>query len=182
MPHSVAEKFRNQLTPLTETVVNPQEGLSSPQPAAIIIVEGATEAQIRATAPGKRLLWLGPTKWLVVSETQPPRELSVKLALTLDTTALTDVSHGFFRIRLRGSQVRDILAAGISLDLHPSVFKTGQSAPCAWRSIYIVLHAVTAASFDIYAPRSYAGSLWEELADAAALIRRNKAVINKRRD
>lgn len=166
MAHRLAEKFKNRCLPPVDGAAGSLAGLSAPQPAAIMTVAGAAESRMKAALLDETLLWLGPNKWLVVSETRQPGELAEKLAAALEkeNIALTDVSHGLFRFRLKGPGARDMLSAGVSLDLHPSAFKPGRSAPCAWRNVYIVLHAVEAECFDVYTFRSYASSLWEWLA------------------
>ncbi|ADE16512.1 Sarcosine oxidase gamma subunit [Nitrosococcus halophilus Nc 4] len=165
MAHSIAEKFTNRCSALAAGLNSPPEGLSTPQPTAIITVAGVHEDGIKAAVPDEAVLWLGPHKWWVVSENQPPQELTEKLTRALETenAALTDVSHGGFRFRMRGPEVRDVLSAGVSLDLHPSAFKPGRSVPCAWDDIYIVLHRVEEECFDVYTLRSYASSLGEWL-------------------
>lgn len=165
MVSSIAERFKNRRPALADSPESPLGGLSTPQPTAIITVAGVHEDRIKATVPDEAVLWLGPHRWWVVSETQPPRELSEKLTRALETenAALTDVSHGVFRFRVRRPDVRDVLSAGVSLDLHPSAFKPGRSVPCAWDDVYIVLHRVEEECFDVYTLRSYASSLGEWL-------------------
>ncbi|QBQ54244.1 sarcosine oxidase subunit gamma [Nitrosococcus wardiae] len=165
MAYSIAEKFKNRCTALTDRPQSFLEGLSTPQPTAIITVAGIHEDGIKTIVPDEAILWLGPDKWWVVSETQPPQELTEKLTYALETenAALTDVSHGVFRFRMRGPDVPHVLSAGVSLDLHPSVFKPGRSVPSAWDDVYILLHRVEEECFDIYTLRSYASSLEEWL-------------------
>ena len=116
-----------------------------------------------ASAERVRALWLGPDEWLIVSDASiaPTRTPGV-------TLTFTDVSHGRAAVRLSGPRVRDALAKGCALDLDPRYFAVGACAQTAIARINIVLDHVAADVFDLYCPRSYAGSLWHWLNEAAA--------------
>jgi len=122
--------------------------LDASQPAAVRVVHG-TDAP-RGGLP------LGPDRWLVVDEHD--RQEPIVGATVLD--------HGYTRISILGDRARDLLSAGIRIDLRPEAFPPGRATPTAYRDIPVVLHARTD-RFDVYAPRSLARSIWEWLVDGA---------------
>jgi sarcosine oxidase subunit gamma len=76
------------------------------------------------------VIWLGPDEWLVVSELAAleTQETDLRAAVTPHGGAAVDVSGQRVSLTLRGRHVRDVLAKGCALDLHPSVFRPGSSA------------------------------------------------------
>src|SRR5271163_543348 len=70
-------------------------------------------------------------------------------------------------IRITGLQARDVLAKGISLDLHPAVFQVGRGAQTGLHHTGVFLERVGDDSYEIYVQCSYAESIWEWLIDAA---------------
>lgn len=81
---------------------------------------------------------------------------------------VTDVSHAWCRLTLEGSGVRELLQSGIGLDLAPSAWPVGRSAPTAFREVQVLLHATGPDRFDLYTFRSVALCLWQWLDDGAA--------------
>ena len=152
------------------------------RPAAMLNVRGAPDDAALArsaleryevelprepnTASGsvRRALWLGPDEWLVVSS-QPLREQSVAGG------TVTDVSHGRAVVRLWGPDVREVLAKGCPLDLHPRSFGVGRCAQTAIARIPVILDHVARDVFELYCPRSYAGSFWHWLIEACTEFR-----------
>ena len=97
------------------------------------------------------------------------REAMVRLARELPASVgtITLLSAGRVRLRIEGFAARDVLAKGISLDLHPAVFQVGQSAQTGLHHTGVFLERVGEDSYEIYVPRTYAASIWEWLIDAA---------------
>jgi sarcosine oxidase subunit gamma len=110
-----------------------------------------------------RALWLGPDEWLIVSERQlePP-------CGSAGSGTFVDVSHGRAALRLAGPNVRDALAKGCPLDLHPPAFEVNRCAQTAIAKVSVILDHVQPEVFDVYCPRSYAGSFWHWLVEACA--------------
>jgi sarcosine oxidase subunit gamma len=77
-----------------------------------------------------RLVWAGPDEWFVVAAKGRADALSERLraALAGQHHALTDVSSGYTVLHLSGPPVREVLAQGCPLDLHPRVFRPGMAA------------------------------------------------------
>src|SRR5215469_8219536 len=76
-----------------------------------------------------RAVWLSPDQWLLSSTTEAPAELEarVRAAVLQLGGAAADVSAQRIGVRLTGPRVRDVLARGCSIDLHPQVFSRGSS-------------------------------------------------------
>ncbi len=133
------------------------------------------------TAPGSwvpagtgRAVWLGPDEWLVSSTTETPEELEgrVRAAVLPLGGSVTDVSAQRIGLRLTGARVRDVLARGCSIDLHPRVFGRGSSAQTTLGQAGVVLLALsdTADAADdvvVLVRSSFAGYLADWLLDAA---------------
>ena len=123
----------------------------------------AVRAPAAPTASGgveTRVLRLGPDEWLVAAMRGTP-EISAD-------GFVTDVSHGRAVLRVAGREVLAVLAKGCALDLDPRVFAVGACAQTAIAKINVILDRVAPDAFDIYCPRSYAGSFWHWLTEAAA--------------
>jgi sarcosine oxidase subunit gamma len=115
--------------------------------------------------------WLGPNEWLIV--TPGAREAAIardlRAALAGRFAAVTEVSGGQTIISLRGVSVRDLLAKGCPLDLHPRVFGVARCAQSHLAKAPILVHQVDETpSFDIIVRRSFTDYLWLWLEDAAA--------------
>ena len=118
-----------------------------------------------------RAVWLGPDEWLLSSTTETPEELEGRVraaVLPLGGTA-ADVSAQRIGLRLTGSRVRDVLAKGCSIDLHPRVFGRGSSAQTTLGQAGVVLLALSDAGDDhlVLVRSSFAGYLADWLLDAA---------------
>jgi len=118
-----------------------------------------------------RAVWLGPDEWLLTSTIGTPEELEARVGsavLPLGGSA-TDVSAQRIGLRLTGARVRDLLAKGCSIDLHPRVFGRGSSAQTTLGQAGVVLLALSDAGDDylVLVRSSFAGYLADWLLDAA---------------
>ncbi|WP_369253157.1 sarcosine oxidase subunit gamma [Geodermatophilus amargosae] len=118
-----------------------------------------------------RAVWLGPDEWLLTSTTDAPEELEarVRAAVLPLGGAATDVSAQRIGLRLTGARVRDVLARGCSIDLHPRVFGRGRSAQTTLGQAGVVLLALSDGGDDhvVLVRASFAGYLADWLLDAA---------------
>jgi sarcosine oxidase subunit gamma len=122
-----------------------------------------------AEGAGNTVYWLGPNEWLIVTsrgrEATIARELREALAGLF--VAVTEVSGGQTVIVLRGRAVRDVLAKGCPLDLHPRAFGPGRCAQSHLAKAPILVRQVDAEpTFEIIVRRSFADYLWLWLDDA----------------
>ena len=118
-----------------------------------------------------RAVWLGPDEWLLSSTTETPEEFEARVraaVLPLGGSA-TDVSAQRIGLRLTGARVRDLLAKGCSIDLHPRVFGRGSSAQTMLGQAGVVLLGLSDAGDDyvVLVRSSFAGYLADWLLDAA---------------
>ena len=131
-------------------------------PAFVAAVEGALGASPPSTpntvtaGVAASLLWLGPDQWLVVA---PASDLARRLETALGGLhhSLCDVSAGRLALELAGPEARTVLAKGMSLDLHPRVFKPGSCAQTALARVPVVLQQLDdAPRYLLYVRRSFA--------------------------
>ena len=87
------------------------------------------------------IFWLGPDEWLLSAGLGREKETAGQLEKSLagQCYSLVDVTGGQILIRLAGNHVRDILAKGCTLDLHPRNFKPGQCAQTTCTSMLIAM-------------------------------------------
>jgi len=109
------------------------------------------------------ILWLGPNEWWVVAAPDRSDALvpALRQAFQGQHVAVVDVSESRTVITITGSKARDLLARGVSLDLHPRVFGPGQCAQTSMSKTNILLHQVDdKPSYDIYVLKSFSDYLW----------------------
>ena len=116
----------------------------------------------------------GPDQWLLLTEggREAALEEALQEALTAVHHSIVDVTHGWAQLEMRGPHARDVLAKGCSLDLHPSVWPTGQSATSLIAKAGVTLWlqedgATAGPTFRLLCRRSHAEYLWTWLEDAA---------------
>ena len=110
-----------------------------------------------------RILWLGPDEWWVVGTDARRAGLieGLRSAFTGQHTNVTDVSESRTVITMTGPAARDVLARGISLDLHPRAFGPGQCAQTSLSRTNVLLHQTDSSpSYEIYVLKSFADYLW----------------------
>jgi sarcosine oxidase subunit gamma len=152
--------------------VAPREGLAM---ATIIAGDGRSEAVGKVLAdlvgvalppPLKvssgrsgELVWSGPDHWLFVGK---ERALVAEIAARLaGLAAVSDQSDARAILRASGPRVREALAKGCMVDLHPRVFQPGSTALTTIAYIGVQLWQVDEApSYDLAVFRSLAGSFW----------------------
>jgi sarcosine oxidase subunit gamma len=132
------------------------------------------EACTAARGDDVAVLWLGPDEWWVITpDDGPGTAAGLAEALEGQPAAVTDVSESRTCIRVSGPRVRDLLAKGSPLDLHPRAFPAGGCAQghLAKTLITLDMHAGDedpgGPVFDLSVLNSFAEYLWLWLEDAA---------------
>ncbi len=153
------------------SMVDVRLGAVGPEPSATPGVELPAAPNTWLPAGSGRAVWLGPDEWLLSSTTEAPEELEARVraaVLPLGGSA-TDVSAQRVGLRLTGARVRDVLAKGCSVDLHPRVFGRGRSAQTTLGQAGVVLLALSDDGDDhvVLVRSSFAGYLADWLLDAA---------------
>jgi len=112
----------------------------------------------------------GPGQWLAVSGTLAGETLARDLAQRLRGLAsISDQSGGRTVLRVKGPRARDVLAKGLPIDLHPSVFSPGSAATSTISLMGVQLWQVDdAPTYDIALFRSVSASFWRWLTASAA--------------
>lgn len=122
-----------------------------------------------ATAGGHDVLWLGPDEWLIVgaSGTEGEMERRLRDALGKGYGAVVDVSANRTCLEFDGAGARDVLAAVISLDLHPRQFSSGRCAQTLLAKAPVILWQTDdAPTYRIFARPSFARYVTDWLRDA----------------
>jgi sarcosine oxidase, subunit gamma len=116
------------------------------------------------------VLWLGPDEWLVCSRQQQAATLEGKLtqALTGQFASAVDIGSGYTLLEVSGEKVRDVIARGCPLDLHPRVFAPGQCAQSHYFKASIVLVPASEDTYELVVRRSFADYFCRIMLDAAA--------------
>lgn len=128
------------------------------------------EGPRRVGSEGMSFTWSGPDRWLVMKagamKTRLPEELAPVVA---NVAAVVDQSHAQAILSIRGPKVREALAKGFTIDLHPQVFSTGQTAMTTVSHMAVQITQLTQEPmYEIAVPRSLAGSFWHWLEASAA--------------
>jgi sarcosine oxidase, subunit gamma len=170
-----------------------ERGVAGPAPVTLaalpfrgkLIVRGDEKACARASiAPGCELsgalrgvsgggveaFWLGPDEWLVlVGAGEAGRTAAtVREALAGLDHAVVDVSDRFVGISVEGEHARDVLNAGVPLDLHPRAFPPGMVARTVLAKAPVVLRRPAERElFELYLNVSLAPYAWLFLENAA---------------
>ncbi len=177
-PHQAkaSPKFQLRERPFLD-LVNVRGELSDPAFVAAFerVVGCRPPATPNTTARGAEhdVLWLGPDEWLVrshgpVAAGQLEGRLAPEIAGSF--AAAVDVGSGFTVLEISGERVRDVLARGCPLDLHPRVFGLGQCAQSHYFKSPLTLVPTGEQSYDLVIRRSFSDYFCRIMLDAAAPI------------
>jgi heterotetrameric sarcosine oxidase gamma subunit len=124
----------------------------------------------RAAAGGLAFIGYAPQQWLAIGEGDKGRALLARISEGLaGLAAFVDQSDAKAMLRLSGPRVRDMLAKGCALDLHPRAFQPQDAATTQLALIPCQLWQLDEApTFELAVPLSYARSLWSWLTASAA--------------
>ena len=111
---------------------------------------------------GRTLLRVGPSQFWVIGAADD----DIAAALS-GLGAVTPLTHSRTRIALAGVPAREVLAKLVPLDFHSKTFGPGNFAMTGLHHTPVLVHCTGKASFDVYALRTFAMSVWEAIADAA---------------
>jgi sarcosine oxidase subunit gamma len=118
----------------------------------------------------RQILWLGPNEWWVTGKDGEAESLVAALrgGFSGQHATACDVSESRAVIGLKGPNARAVLARGVTLDLHPSVFSAGQCAQTGLSRCNVLLHlADNSPRFEIYVLKSFSDYLWRWLEQIA---------------
>jgi len=109
------------------------------------------------------VFWLGPDEWLMETGDGAALTRELERGLSPQRHAVTDQTGAFIRLCLKGARVRELLAAGCSLDLHDSRFPAGHCAQTGMAATPVLIsRPAEETAFDIIVRRSFAEylALW----------------------
>lgn len=124
----------------------------------------------RMSFGGRRIYWLGPDEWLIVTAAGDAAKTALALGEACSGlhVAANDVSGGNVALQLAGDSVRDVLARGCTLDLHPDVFTVSSCAQSGLAKANVLLGLIDdTPAFEIVVRRSFADYLCRWLAHSA---------------
>jgi sarcosine oxidase subunit gamma len=124
-------------------------------------------ATSNVASPGRaRVYRTAPDQYWLVSY-EPALAAQLSRVIPPAVGSVTPLSHARVRLAISGSPVRDCLAKGISIDLHPTVFPIGSVAQTGLHHTGILLERTGENRYELYVLRTFAVSIWEWLLDAA---------------
>jgi sarcosine oxidase, subunit gamma len=110
-----------------------------------------------------RLVWVGPDDWFVIGPKGRAAaiEAALRQALAGQHCAVTDVSSGYTVLHLSGQPVREVLAQGCPLDLHPKVFGPGSAAGSVFFKASVWLWQTEESPvYEVLVRSSFRGYVW----------------------
>jgi methylglutamate dehydrogenase subunit D len=124
----------------------------------------------RASAGLVTFAGTGRDQWIASAEGADAVGFATKLRARIGPfAAVTDQSDARLALRLSGPRVRDVLAKGVPVDLHPKAFRPGDVASTLVAYVGVQIDMLDAApTYQLTAPRSMAGTLWSWLSASAA--------------
>jgi sarcosine oxidase subunit gamma len=124
----------------------------------------------RATRGAVTFAGAGPDQWIASAEGSEAASFATKVRARIGPfAAVADQSDSRLLLRLSGPRVRDVLAKGLAVDLHPNAFKPGDVASTVVGYIGTQIDMLDdSPAYQLTAPRSMAGSFWSWLTSAAA--------------
>jgi len=120
-----------------------------------------------AEIPEGLALCLGPDEWLVRGE--PWSAVAGGAAEARWRTvadAAVDVSAQWTSLAVTGPDAADVLAAGCSIDLHPTIFRAGRCAQTLVARVPAIVAKLDTGGYHLLVRRSFAGYLTAFLRDA----------------
>ena len=118
-----------------------------------------------------RSLWLGPDRWLLVSDSTSPDTIitSCTRALAGILHNAVDYSAALAAFRLTGPEARQLLATGTGIDLRSGKFPVDSCCRTRLAQIAAVIVAEAPETYNVYVDRSYETYLADWLAESASI-------------
>ena len=123
-----------------------------------------------STASKNSILWMKPSKWMILSEPGAIPQIRQKLesVLTGFHFMISDVSDSRTGIEVSGVHARTLMNRICALDLDVGSFPAGQCAQTLLVRIPLLLHKLDEKpTFHLYVDRSVARYAWDWISDAA---------------
>ncbi len=139
-----------------QTALRDTLGLALPEPG-------------RAAAGGEiRALWHGPDRWMLIARDGADLHDRVHAIVQPVGGVVVDQGHGRAILRLEGPRVREVLAKGTGIDLHPRAFAEDAVAQTAVFHLSATIDRRRGTGcFDVHVMRGFAQTFFESLCEAA---------------
>ena len=113
-----------------------------------------------------RILWSGPSTWLVISRKENIVEI-IKEKCDTENFAITNISHSRAVIQIKGIQAKEVLKKGCPLNFNE--FEINNCAGTVFHGINIVVDFVgnNPDKFNLFTLRSFGESFYHHITDAA---------------
>ncbi|MEY2921033.1 MAG: hypothetical protein RL261_2338 [Pseudomonadota bacterium] len=160
-----------EIAPFTLASVIARKDQAVPAAAKALQAFGTSLPATPTFTSGNELtfVWSGPGHWLALGP-QASEPVEARLGAVFGNLAsVFDQGGSRVLLELRGPRVRDVLAKGVSIDMHPRAFKTGDVAVTTASHLAVHLWQVTDDPvYRLLVVRTYFDSLWRWLAASAA--------------
>ena len=136
----------------------------------VLGVEAPTEPNTVIDAGDRRIYWLGPDEWLIVTPAGQQQKLAEQLRSALDGvfSSVVDNSSGLTMLHVTGENAAALLATDCPFDLHPRAFRPGQCAQTRIAKTGMTVSPLAGGNgFEVIIRRSFADYLLRWLQDAA---------------
>ena len=117
-------------------------------------------------------LWLGPDRWLLVSESKSALAIidHCEQKIRRCLYSAVDYSAALALFRVTGPGARTLLASGTGLDLRAEQFPIGTCSRTKLAQVAAIIVAVGPAHYDVYVDRSFESYLGNWLAESASIL------------
>lgn len=136
----------------------------------VLGAEAPVEPNTVIDAGDRRVYWLGPDEWLIVTPAGQQQKIAAELRAALDGvfSSVVDNSSGLTTIHVSGENAAALLATDCPLDLHPREFEPGQCAQTRLAKAGMTISPLAdGPGFEVIIRRSFADYLLRWLQDAA---------------
>lgn len=159
-----------EVTGLTIASVAARRGQAAETSAKIQALFGfeLPAALKRASSGDVSAVWSAPDQWLVQFATGGRARVAELAEALRGLASVTDQTDSRAVLEVSGPRVREMLAKGVMVDLHPSVFQPGDTAVTLVAHIGAQITMLGAApSYQLMIPRSFCLSFWDWLIESA---------------
>jgi heterotetrameric sarcosine oxidase gamma subunit len=160
-----------ELTDFELASVQPRAGKETTAAAAIAQAFGVRLPDAPQIVAGHDVsfIWAGPGHWLALSK-PTARGIEPWLAGPLQQLAsVCDQSDSRIMLEVRGPKVREVLAKGVSVDVHPRAFRLGDAAVTSVSHVSLQFwQTAEAPVYQLLVTRSSFQSFWRWLAASGA--------------
>ena len=167
-PAPVTIRERNDLQFHTLSV---NAGRDAEVAEAVLSATGVTLPAGPQAASKDGLVFIGtaPGQWLVVGEGDGRTQFDAVRSGLAGMATIVEQTDGKAVVEISGPRVRDTLAKGCMIDLHPRVFGPGDAATTPIALIDCQIWQINAGpTYLLAVPSSYAASFWSWLTSSAA--------------